>query len=133
MRMYLRTCVYWLQLKKRFCTTLFKKWLTKTSFRNSLPNKFYVYFGKQKQKMETKKKGKRNDTKHNVVLAKSVLISTKILFARSNYAYSTGILCQQEEGEANAFSFSIGVKACASIGSHTCGKQIHGGAIKHGY
>ncbi|GFY89073.1 tetratricopeptide repeat (TPR)-like superfamily protein [Actinidia rufa] len=38
-----------------------------------------------------------------------------------------------EEGEANAFSFSIGIKACASIGSHTCGKQIHGAVIKHGY
>ncbi|KAI8027405.1 putative pentatricopeptide repeat-containing protein [Camellia lanceoleosa] len=38
-----------------------------------------------------------------------------------------------EESEANAFSISIAVRACASIGSHTCGKQIHASVVKHGF
>ncbi|KAH7834355.1 hypothetical protein Vadar_015144 [Vaccinium darrowii] len=38
-----------------------------------------------------------------------------------------------EEAETNAFSFSIAGRACASIGSHTTGKQIHAAVIKHGY
>lgn len=38
-----------------------------------------------------------------------------------------------EEAETNAFSFSIAGRACASIGSHSTGKQIHAAVIKHGY
>lgn len=39
----------------------------------------------------------------------------------------------QEEVETNPFSFSIAVRACASIGSHTCGKQLHAAVIKNGF
>ncbi|KAI8531726.1 hypothetical protein RHMOL_Rhmol11G0158000 [Rhododendron molle] len=38
-----------------------------------------------------------------------------------------------EEAETNAFSFSIAGRACASIGSHTTGRQIHAAVIKQGY
>ncbi|KAI5326289.1 hypothetical protein L3X38_035363 [Prunus dulcis] len=38
-----------------------------------------------------------------------------------------------EEAELNPFSFSIAIRACASIGSHTFGKQIHSAVIKHGF
>ncbi|XP_052204317.1 putative pentatricopeptide repeat-containing protein At1g56570 isoform X2 [Diospyros lotus] len=38
-----------------------------------------------------------------------------------------------EDAEANAFCYSIVVRACASMGSHICGKQIHASVIKHGY
>ncbi|KAL6964596.1 putative pentatricopeptide repeat-containing protein [Sarracenia purpurea var. burkii] len=38
-----------------------------------------------------------------------------------------------EESDINAFSLSIAVRACASIGSHTCGKQFHAMVIKHGF
>ncbi|EEF49987.1 pentatricopeptide repeat-containing protein, putative [Ricinus communis] len=37
-----------------------------------------------------------------------------------------------EEEECNPYSFSIAVRACASIGSHNFGKQIHAAVIKHG-
>lgn len=39
----------------------------------------------------------------------------------------------QDEAEPNPFSFSIAVRACASIGSYTYGKQIHGAIIKYGF
>ncbi|KAL2490148.1 putative Pentatricopeptide repeat-containing protein [Abeliophyllum distichum] len=38
-----------------------------------------------------------------------------------------------EEAEPNPFSFSIAVRACASIGSHIYGKQIHAAVVKHGF
>ncbi|KAM1468137.1 hypothetical protein ACFX13_034002 [Malus domestica] len=38
-----------------------------------------------------------------------------------------------EEAELNPFSFSIAVRACASIGSPSFGKQIHSAVIKHGF
>ncbi|CAN4110932.1 unnamed protein product [Withania somnifera] len=37
-----------------------------------------------------------------------------------------------EEGELNSFSFSIAVRACASIPSCTYGKQLHAAIVKHG-
>ncbi|KAM7481820.1 hypothetical protein LguiB_006403 [Lonicera macranthoides] len=38
-----------------------------------------------------------------------------------------------DEAEPNPFSFSIAVRACASIGSYTYGQQIHGAIIKYGF
>ncbi|PKI76114.1 hypothetical protein CRG98_003475 [Punica granatum] len=38
-----------------------------------------------------------------------------------------------EEAELNPFSFSIAVRACASIGSHLCGQQMHAAATKYGF
>ncbi|KAF3453932.1 hypothetical protein FNV43_RR04373 [Rhamnella rubrinervis] len=38
-----------------------------------------------------------------------------------------------EEAELNPFSFSIAVRACASIGLHTTGKQLHAAAVKYGF
>ncbi|XP_041019635.1 putative pentatricopeptide repeat-containing protein At1g56570 [Juglans microcarpa x Juglans regia] len=38
-----------------------------------------------------------------------------------------------EEAELNPFSFSIAVRACASIRSHTLGKQVHAAVITHGF
>ncbi|CAK9174306.1 unnamed protein product [Ilex paraguariensis] len=38
-----------------------------------------------------------------------------------------------EEAEQNPFSFSIAVRACASVGSYTYGKQIHAAVTKHGF
>lgn len=40
---------------------------------------------------------------------------------------------QQEEVGLNPFSFSIAVRACSSIGSHTFGEQLHAAVIKHGF
>jgi pentatricopeptide repeat protein len=40
---------------------------------------------------------------------------------------------KQEEAELNPFSFSIAVRACTSITSHTSGKQLHGALITHGF
>lgn len=40
---------------------------------------------------------------------------------------------KQEEADLNPFSFSIAVRACTSIGSHTLGKLIHGAVITHGF
>ncbi|OIT30327.1 PREDICTED: putative pentatricopeptide repeat-containing protein At1g56570 [Nicotiana attenuata] len=37
-----------------------------------------------------------------------------------------------EEGESNPFSFSIAVRACASVHSCAYGKQLHAAIIKHG-
>ncbi|KAH0783117.1 hypothetical protein KY290_002715 [Solanum tuberosum] len=37
-----------------------------------------------------------------------------------------------EEGESNPFSFSIAVRACASVHSCTYGKQLHAAIAKHG-
>ncbi|XP_007031200.2 PREDICTED: putative pentatricopeptide repeat-containing protein At1g56570 [Theobroma cacao] len=37
-----------------------------------------------------------------------------------------------EEAELNPHSFSIAVRACATIGSHTFGRQIHAAIIKNG-
>lgn len=62
----------------------------------------------------------------------SQIITLVFLFRRSKYADSC-IFCQQEEAETNAFSFSIAGRACASIGSHTTGRQIHAAVIKQGY
>ncbi|CAL0316542.1 unnamed protein product [Lupinus luteus] len=38
-----------------------------------------------------------------------------------------------EEGELSPFSFSIAVRACASIGSGILGKQVHAAVINHGF
>ncbi|KAJ9681717.1 hypothetical protein PVL29_017885 [Vitis rotundifolia] len=38
-----------------------------------------------------------------------------------------------EEVELNPFSFSIAVRACTSIGSHTFGEQLHAAVTKHGF
>lgn len=38
-----------------------------------------------------------------------------------------------EEAEVNPYSISIAVKACASIGSHIYGKQVHATVIKNGF
>nr|XP_043612768.1 putative pentatricopeptide repeat-containing protein At1g56570 [Erigeron canadensis] len=38
-----------------------------------------------------------------------------------------------EETEQSAYSFSIAIRACAGVGSHTYGKQIHASVIKHGF
>ncbi|KAK7278033.1 hypothetical protein RJT34_23055 [Clitoria ternatea] len=38
-----------------------------------------------------------------------------------------------EEGELSSFSFSIAVRACASIGSDILGKQVHAAVINHGF
>ncbi|CAI9776314.1 unnamed protein product [Fraxinus pennsylvanica] len=38
-----------------------------------------------------------------------------------------------EEAEPNPYSFSIAVRACASIRSHSYGKQIHAAVVKHGF
>ncbi|XVF05924.1 hypothetical protein REPUB_Repub06bG0003700 [Reevesia pubescens] len=38
-----------------------------------------------------------------------------------------------EEAELNPHSFSIAVRACAMIGSHTFGRQIHAAVIKNGF
>ncbi|PRQ42431.1 putative tetratricopeptide-like helical domain-containing protein [Rosa chinensis] len=38
-----------------------------------------------------------------------------------------------EEVEPNPFSFSIAIRACASIGSHAFGRQIHSAVIKYGF
>ena len=35
--------------------------------------------------------------------------------------------------ELNPFSFSIAVRACTSIGSHTFGEQLHAAVTKHGF
>ncbi|KAF2307319.1 hypothetical protein GH714_026330 [Hevea brasiliensis] len=37
-----------------------------------------------------------------------------------------------EEAESNPYSFSIAIRACASIGCQNYGKQIHTAVIKHG-
>ncbi|XP_012088861.1 putative pentatricopeptide repeat-containing protein At1g56570 [Jatropha curcas] len=37
-----------------------------------------------------------------------------------------------EEKECNPYSFSIAIRACASVGSQHYGKQMHAAAIKHG-
>ncbi|KAF8394710.1 hypothetical protein HHK36_020927 [Tetracentron sinense] len=39
----------------------------------------------------------------------------------------------QEEVELNPFSCSIAIRACASIESHSFGKQVHSTVIKHGF
>lgn len=39
----------------------------------------------------------------------------------------------QEEVEPNPFSFSIAIRACASIGLHTFGRQIHSAVIKYAF
>lgn len=39
---------------------------------------------------------------------------------------------EQEEADSNPYSFSIAIRACASIGSQSYGKQIHTAVIKHG-
>ncbi|KAK7344289.1 hypothetical protein VNO77_13729 [Canavalia gladiata] len=38
-----------------------------------------------------------------------------------------------EEGELSSFSFSIAVRACASIGSGILGKQVHAAVINYGF
>ncbi|KAF6139769.1 hypothetical protein GIB67_024046 [Kingdonia uniflora] len=39
----------------------------------------------------------------------------------------------QEEVELNSFSWSISIRACASIGSKFYGEQIHSAVVKHGF
>ncbi|OVA16724.1 Pentatricopeptide repeat [Macleaya cordata] len=39
----------------------------------------------------------------------------------------------QEEVELSTFSCSIAIRSCASIRSHTFGKQIHAAVVKHGF
>ncbi|KAK9136642.1 hypothetical protein Sjap_007236 [Stephania japonica] len=42
-------------------------------------------------------------------------------------------MLQQEGLELNDFTCSIAIRACASIGSYSMGRQIHGAAVKHGF
>lgn len=42
-------------------------------------------------------------------------------------------LGKQEDAELNPFSFSIAVRACASIGFRTTGKQLHATSVKCGF
>ncbi|KAF9591088.1 hypothetical protein IFM89_001432 [Coptis chinensis] len=39
----------------------------------------------------------------------------------------------QEEAELNSYTYSITIRACASIGSYTYGQQIHAAVGKHGF
>ncbi|KAK7259982.1 hypothetical protein RIF29_25643 [Crotalaria pallida] len=73
----------------------------------------------------------------NIVIKNAVSWTTLITgYTHRGDAYAGLRVFRQmflEEGELSPFSFSIAVRACASIGSGILGKQVHAAVINHGF